>query len=134
MKKRSHPIFEAWRSFPQRGVDFEEEGNFCSPFHSCEMGVRVLQSGTRVPNDGFAAAKHPSKWGRGCEIKKFPLWLCAIHLQTVITSSFQIQIAHRLKRWTPDFPSFLISTLLTFLLILIIQKPILHQNKLKLKH
>ena len=31
-------------------------------------------------------------------------------------------------------PNFLLSTLLTFLLILIIQKPILHKNKLELKH
>nr|CAN62900.1 hypothetical protein VITISV_036725 [Vitis vinifera] len=31
-------------------------------------------------------------------------------------------------------PNFLLSTFLTFLLILIIQKPILHQNKLELKH
>ena len=75
-------------AFLQRGVDFAEEGNFCSPFHSCEMGAWVLRSGTRVPKGGFAAAKHPSKWGRGCEVKKFPLWLCAVRLQTVITSSF----------------------------------------------
>ena len=27
-------------------------------------------------------------------------------LQMAITSLFQLQIAHRLKRWTPDFPSF----------------------------
>ena len=31
-------------------------------------------------------------------------------------------------------PNFLLSPLLTFLLILIIQKPMLHQNKLELKH
>ena len=32
----------------------------------------------------------------------------ALHsrLQTAITSSFQIQITHRLKIWIPDFPSF----------------------------
>ena len=40
-------------------------------------------------------------------------WRCDIsahdlhnHLQMAITSSFQIQIEHRLKLWTPDFPSF----------------------------
>nr|CAN82047.1 hypothetical protein VITISV_016302 [Vitis vinifera] len=27
-------------------------------------------------------------------------------LQTTITSSFHLQIAYRLKRWTPDFPRF----------------------------
>ena len=27
-------------------------------------------------------------------------------LQTTITSSFHLQITYRLKRWTPDFPSF----------------------------
>ena len=28
------------------------------------------------------------------------------HLQTTITSLFQLQIEHRLKLWTPDFPRF----------------------------
>ena len=53
----------------QRGKDFAEKGNLCSPFRSCKMGVRVLRSGTRVPKGGFAAAKHPSKWGHNCEIR-----------------------------------------------------------------
>ena len=44
--------------------------------------------------------------GTAAKSKKFPLWLCAVCLQTAITSSFQIQIAHRLKKWTPDFLSF----------------------------
>ena len=65
------PFFKL-EAFLQQGVDFAEEGNFCSPFRSCEMGVRVLQSGTRVPKGGFEAAKHPSKGGHGCEIKKIP--------------------------------------------------------------
>nr|CAN67104.1 hypothetical protein VITISV_022941 [Vitis vinifera] len=59
------------KAFSQRGVDFAEEGNFRSPFRSCEMGVRVLRSGTHVPKGGFAAAKHPAKWGFGCENWRF---------------------------------------------------------------
>ena len=51
--------------------------------------------------------KYKSKWGHGCEIKKkIPLWLCAVCLQTTITSSFQLQIVHCLKHWTPDFLRF----------------------------
>ena len=91
------------RALSQRGVDFEKEGNFRSPFRSCEIGVRVLRSGTHMPKGGFVAAKHPSKWGRGCEILAGAL---RVRLQTAITSSFQIQITHRLKHWTPDFLSF----------------------------
>nr|CAN60843.1 hypothetical protein VITISV_042885 [Vitis vinifera] len=45
----------------------------------------------------------------GCEmgvrLRNFRLALC-VHLQTAITSSFQLQFDHRLKRSTPDFPSF----------------------------
>ena len=50
---------------------FAAKWHFCRPFHSCEMGVRVLWSGTHVPNGGFAALKHPAKWGFGCEIGSF---------------------------------------------------------------
>ena len=65
---------------------------------------------------GWAAAKWHScakGWFRSCEttcemgvrLRNFRLALC-VHLQMAITSSFQLQFAHRLKRWTPDFPSF----------------------------
>ena len=30
-----------------------------------------LRNGTRVPKGGFVAAKHPAKWGFGCEIGSF---------------------------------------------------------------
>ena len=85
-------------------------------------------------------------------------------LQMTITFSFQLQIVYRLKIWTHDFPSFetryimhnlssrkcsknvsnsskmgcgcnISVQLCTFILILIIQKPMLHKKKkLKLKH
>nr|CAN79035.1 hypothetical protein VITISV_004562 [Vitis vinifera] len=42
-----------------------------------------------------------AKWG--CDIFTHGL---RSHLQTAITSSFQLQIEHRLKLWTPDFPRF----------------------------
>nr|CAN63071.1 hypothetical protein VITISV_002282 [Vitis vinifera] len=63
----------------------------------------MLRSGSCVPKGGFVAAKHPSKWGRGCEI---PAGAFRDRLQTAITSSFQIQIMYRLKHWTFEFPSF----------------------------
>ena len=90
-------------AFSQRGIDFAEEGNFCSPFHSCEMGVwrcevalvcqRVVSQLRNTLRNGGAAAK-------------FPLWLCVVRLQTTITPSFQLPIAYHLKHWTPDFPRF----------------------------
>ena len=52
------------------------------------------RSEQRVLCENFAQGTiHPPK----CKIGFF---------QVVITSSFQIQIAHRLKHWTPDFLSF----------------------------
>ena len=46
---------------------------------------------------------------RSCEmafgLQNFRTTWCGC-LQTTITSSFQLQFTHRLKRWTPDFPSF----------------------------
>ena len=88
------------------GGGFCRGGGFSQPISQLRNGRTALRSGTRVPKGGFTVAKHPSKWGRDCEIKKFPIWLCAVHLQNTITSSFQIQIVHRLKCWTPDFPRF----------------------------
>ena len=89
--------FAAWRWF--RNV-------VCS----CEDGVSTcdLRSGTRVLGGGFAAAKHLAKF-RSCEmgfgLRNFRIaWRSC--LQTAITSSFQLQFVHHLKRWTPDFPSF----------------------------
>ena len=46
----------------------------CTPISQLQNGLRLLQSGTRVPKGGFVAAKHPSKWLLGCEI---PAQLCA---------------------------------------------------------
>ena len=56
-----------------------------------------------MPKGCFADAKHPAKWDFGCEISVGAL---CVHLQTTITFSFQIQIAYRLKRWTPDLLRF----------------------------
>ena len=41
-----------------------------------------------------------AKWGCGYDISAHGL---RSHLQTAITSLFQLQIEHRLKVWTPDF-------------------------------
>ncbi|WKA10556.1 hypothetical protein VitviT2T_028121 [Vitis vinifera] len=82
---------------------FRGGGDFRSPFRSCEMGIlcyevalvcqRVVSQLRNTLRNGGAAVKS----------KKFPLWLCAVCLQMTITSSFQIQIAHHLKHWTPEF-------------------------------
>ena len=73
---------------------------FCSPFRSCEMRgwscemalvcqgvVSQLRNTLRNFRSSFRSA------------------LCSC-LQTAITSSFQLQFNHRLKCWTPHFPSF----------------------------
>nr|CAN74812.1 hypothetical protein VITISV_015189 [Vitis vinifera] len=83
--------------------DFRSRVPFSQPISQLRNGVGRLRNGTRVPKGCFAAVKHHAKWGFGCEI---PAQLCAVHLQTAITFSFQLQIKHRLKLWTPDFPSF----------------------------
>ena len=85
------------------GGGFCRGGGFSQPISQLRNGCMALQSGTCVPKGGFATTKHPSKWGRGCEISAYAL---RVHLQTAITSSFQLQFAHRLKCWNPDFPSF----------------------------
>ena len=59
------------------------KGGFHSLFCSCKMGFGLRN---------FAAAKFRTAWC-GC-------------LQTTITSSFQLRFTHRLKCWTPEFPSF----------------------------
>ena len=77
-----------------------------------------LRSGMHVLGGGFAAAKHLAKFRkwisiRSCEMgfglrnfrSSFRITWCNC-LQTAITSSFQLQFAHCLKRWTPDFLSF----------------------------
>ena len=49
---------------------FLKLGAFSRPISQLQNGRTTLRSGTRVPKGGFAVAKHPSNWGRGCEIKK----------------------------------------------------------------
>ena len=105
-----------------------------SRFRSCEMGAPMLRSGTRVPKlvsqlrntlaetstvlrNGLATK---CRFRRGCEIS-----------QTLVFPLFSLRLTPILLRFCSDFFS---SISLQFLLILIIQKPILHQNKLELKH
>ena len=103
---------------------FAAKGEFRSPFWSPEHFRNFLKlgghfcSGGRISRRGifathFAAAKwlySAAKWhscAKGwfcnCEIPALALRAC---LQTDITSSFQLQIEHRLKHWTRDFPRF----------------------------
>nr|CAN72228.1 hypothetical protein VITISV_013433 [Vitis vinifera] len=98
------------------------------PFRSCDMGLR---NGTHVPRGLFAAAKiFAEEDGRlrndfavGGHFRSGPL-LAAKFRRPCYLLAFELLL----------IPNFLISPLLTFLLILIIQKPMLHQNKLELKH
>ena len=96
------------------------------PFRSCDMGLR---NGTHVPRGLFAAAKiFAEEDGRlrndfavGGHFRSGPL-LAAKFRRPCYLLAFELLL----------IPNFLISPLLTFLLILIIQKPILHKNKLEL--
>ena len=89
-----------------------------------------LRNGTRVLAGGFTATKHLAKFSQVIlqlisqlqngfwsakfsqlisqlilQLRNFRSTLCGC-LQKAITSYFQLQFAHRLKCWTPDFPSF----------------------------
>ena len=64
-------------------ANFSHKGGGCASFAHHKVVCEIFAQGTI----------HPCK----CEIRFF---------QMAITSSFQIQIEHRLKLWTPDFPSF----------------------------
>ena len=94
-------------------------------------GCTWLRNGTRVPRDLFTAAKIFAEGARrlrnhfaaGSDFRSGSL-LAAKFRRPCSLLAFELLLIH----------NFLISLLLTFLLILIIQKPILYQNKLKLKH
>ena len=80
------------------------------PLHSCENFRRGGWTATKPFRSGRRFSQRltfAAKFRRPCSFLAFELLL---------------------------IPKFLLSPLLTFLLILIIQKSILHQNKLKLKH
>ena len=111
--------------------DFRSRVPFSQPISQLRNGVTVLRNGTRVPRGGFAAAKIFAEGGMGlrnhfAEKWRFRrgLFLAAKFRRPLNFYAFELLL----------IPNFLLSLLLTFLLILIIQKPILHQNKLELKH
>ena len=94
-------------------------------------GCTWLRNGTRVPRDLFAAAKIFAEGARrlrnhftvGSDFRSGSL-LAAKFRRPLNFYAFELLL----------IPNFLLSPLLTFLLILIIRKPMLHQNKLELKH
>ncbi|WKA10540.1 hypothetical protein VitviT2T_028106 [Vitis vinifera] len=103
----------------QWGVDFAEEGNSRSPFRSLKVISQLkgdFAAVSQLRNEGNCAAKWHScakKWFRSYETpfqmaSRLRNSRSALHarLQTTITSSFHLQIAYRLKRWTPNFPRF----------------------------
>nr|CAN71936.1 hypothetical protein VITISV_016910 [Vitis vinifera] len=85
------PFLKLGDRFHSEEEDFVEEGDFRSPFCSREMGVQRCEVALVCQG------------GCGCNISAHGV---RAHLQTAITSSFQLQIDHRLKLWTPDFPIF----------------------------
>ena len=105
-------------------ANFSHKGGGVCEFRTPQGGVRNFRTGEngvrnfRIPvilqdrehaifekwcKSKFAQGKWCANFAQGtihsckCEIGFF---------QMAITSSFQIQIEHRLKLWTPDFPSF----------------------------
>ena len=92
--------FEAWKSFCSYfevwKIILQSNWEFRSPF--LKLGAFSHFKKIFAPWKGFFAL-----WISRCEISA---QLCVVCLQTAITSSFQIQIMHRLKHWIPDFPSF----------------------------
>ena len=69
---------------------------------SFKMRRTVLQNGTRVPKV-VCSCETPFQMASRLRNSRSTLRAC---LQTTITSSFHLQIAYRLKLWTPDFPRF----------------------------
>ena len=111
-------------------------------------GVTVLRNGIRVPRGGFAAMKIFAEGGMGLRNHFAAQWSFRsdfLGLRNNFAAKWRFRrglfLAAKFRR-PLNFhafellliPNFLLSLLLTFLLILIIQKPILHQNKLELMH
>ena len=113
-----------------RKLEISRFGDFAA-ISQLRNGVTVLRNGTRVPRGGFAAAKIFAEGAIGLRNHFAAKWhfrrglfLAAKFRRPLNFYAFELLL----------IPNFLLSLLLTFLLILIIQKPILHQNKLELKH
>ena len=80
-------IFAGWRHFRSPFCSSRMRGWSCEMALVCQRVVSQLRNTLRNFRSSFRSAL------RSC-------------LQTTITSSFQLQFVHRLKRWTPDFPRF----------------------------
>ena len=106
-------------------------------FRSCETDAPVLRSGTRVPKWVSQLRKFSQRLLQCCGM----VWQQNAISQRLrnladpcfspVSPLFSLRLTPILLRFCSDFFS---SISLQFLLILIIQKPILHQNKLDLKH
>ena len=121
-----HSHLEVWKSFGSKrpfsqhmedlaGGSYGAAKSFRSQMEFSQPGA-IFAAHFAAAKWGWAAAKWHScakGWFRSCEttcemgvrLRNFRLALC-VHLQMAITSSFQLQFTHRLKRWTPDFLSF----------------------------
>ena len=113
------------------GRGFRGGGNFRSPFRSCETGVLCYEMALVCQGASSQLWKFSQRRMGGCEtISQREAIFAAVHFWLRNFAGHALSLLFELLL----IPNFLLSTLLTFLLILIIQKPILHQNKLELKH
>ncbi|RVW64471.1 ATP synthase subunit a [Vitis vinifera] len=87
-----NPVPNAWQSLVEFIHDFVSNPGKLKNSHKGRV-VRKFRTRGGVMRKFRTSTIHPPK----CKIGFF---------QMVITSSFQIQIAHRLKHWTPNFLSF----------------------------
>ena len=90
--------FAAWRWFRNVVHSCEDGGMGCEMALVCQRWVSQLRNTLRNFASGFHFTAHFAA-------AKFRIAWCSC-LQTAITSSFQLQFMHRLKRWTPDFLRF----------------------------
>ena len=127
---------------------FHIKGAFSQPISQLRNEGGGLRNGTRVPRGGFAAAKIFAEGAIGLRNHFAAKWHFRndfLGLRNNFAAKWRFHrglfLAAKFRRPLNFYafellliPNFLLSLLLTFLLILIIQKPILHQNKLELKH
>ena len=101
------------------------DGHYVAKWHSCAKSgfaaAKIFAERAIGLRTGFATK---FRFRRGCEISQTPVF-------PLFLPCFSLRLTPILLRFCSDFFS---SISLQFLLILIIQKPILHQNKLELKH
>ena len=88
-----HRHFEAWRSFPQRGEDFVEEGIFAAHFAAAKW-LTAAAKWHSCAKGWFRSCETPFEMAPRLRNSRSAL---RIHLQMAITFLFQLQIMYHLK-------------------------------------